>query len=95
MEHAEMLGDVLLGGAERGAQLADGGVTGAQLVEEFDAHRLTQHAEALGERLWQGMRDAGEWQGQDATTLPLYSCEVVRIRPVEDHGCGRPRALRR
>ena len=63
-----MLGDVLLGGAERLLQLADGGVAIAQPVEQLDPHRLAEHAEALrdeldqrlGERVGDG-RDMRSW----------------------------------
>ena len=44
----EVLRDVLLAGAERLLELADGGVAFAQVVKELDAHRLAEHPEALG-----------------------------------------------
>jgi hypothetical protein len=61
VEHAEMLGDVLLGGTERLMQLVDGRRPAAKMVEQLDAHRLTDDPEALGDHLDQRI---GKGRGQ-------------------------------
>jgi hypothetical protein len=55
-----VLGDVLLGGAERLLELTDGGVALAEAVEQFDPHRLAEDAEALGDELDQRLGE-GVW----------------------------------
>jgi hypothetical protein len=52
-----VLGDVLLGRGERVLQLADGRVAVAQAVEQLDAHRLAEHAEALRDQLHERLRE--------------------------------------
>ena len=47
VKDSKMLGNVLLGGAERLLELADSGLALAQPVEQLDPHRLAEHAEAL------------------------------------------------
>ena len=51
MQHAEVPGDVLLRGAERLGQLADGCLAGSQPVEQLDPKRLADDAETLGDQL--------------------------------------------
>ena len=53
---AEVLGDVLLRGAERLGQLVDGRLAVAQPVEQPDPHRLADHAEAAGDQLGEVVR---------------------------------------
>ena len=52
-QHPEVLGDVLLRGAGRALELLDGRGRLAQRVEQADAHRLAEHAKALGDQLHQ------------------------------------------
>ena len=79
VEDAEVLGDVLLRGAERLLQLADGRVALAQAIEQLDSHRLAEDAEALGDELDQrlGKRvrlpGAGLMHTNDITTKQLCS----------------------
>ena len=51
VEHAEVLGDVLLRRAERVGQFLDAGFVVAKAVEKADAHRLPHDAEPLGDLL--------------------------------------------
>ena len=55
-EHADVLGDVLLRGAERLGELVDGQRPVAQRVEQADAHRLADDAEALRDQLDERLR---------------------------------------
>ena len=50
-QHAEVLGHVLLRRIKRLLQLADGRLAVAQAVEQPDAHRLSEHAEALRDQI--------------------------------------------
>ena len=55
-EHADVLGDVLLRGAERLGELVDGQGPVAQRVEQADAHGLADDPEALGDELDERLR---------------------------------------
>jgi hypothetical protein len=50
VEHAEVLGDVLLGCADRIGQVEDGRLARAEAVEQLDPRRLAQRAEALRDK---------------------------------------------
>ncbi|MCZ7588885.1 MAG: hypothetical protein M5U27_08560 [Gaiella sp.] len=55
MEDAEVLGDVLLGGAEARGQLGDGRLAVAQAVEDADPHGLADHAKPARDELDDGI----------------------------------------
>src|ERR1035438_2369797 len=79
MQDAEVLGDVLLGGAERLLELSDRRLTLPQAVQELDPHRLAEHPEALGDeldqRLGKRMGHGLEYchERQDSTSARLWS----------------------
>src|SRR5581483_1371383 len=58
-EHAEVLGNVLLGGLERLGQLPHRQLLLAKTIEDADSHRLTDRTKAAGdqvdERIWKGV----------------------------------------
>ena len=72
-QHADVLGDVLLRRAERARELVDGQRAVAQGVEQADAHRLADHAEApcdqLDELGRERMRDGGVGHEHNYTTV--------------------------
>ena len=76
-----MPGDVLLAGAERVRELSDGGLAGAQPVEQPDAHRLADDAESLGDHLDQRIRERmGNRRPRlddchHCAIVPLYDCK--------------------
>ena len=80
-EHGEVLGDVLLRGADRLGELADGGLAVAEPVEQLDPHRLADRAEAAGDQLDQvigkrmGKRHLSSPCGINEIVVELYSTE--------------------
>ena len=50
-QQSEVLGDILLRGAEVGGQLVHARLAVPQAVEQPDAHRLSDHAKAAGDQL--------------------------------------------
>ena len=68
-----MLGEVLLGGAERLLQLADARLALAQPVEQLDAHRFAEHAEALCDQLDEGLGKRMRNGGHVVHVVTVYS----------------------
>ena len=56
VENAEVTGDILLPGAQRLRELADGSLAVAQPIEQLDPHRLANHAEPLSDHIDQRIR---------------------------------------
>jgi hypothetical protein len=68
VEDAEVLGDVLLGGAQCLLELSDGRRSFAEAIEQLDAHRLAEHAKTLcdelDQRLGKRVRNRREFHHQ-------------------------------
>ena len=55
VQDAQVLGDVLLAGAEGMLKLGDGGLAVAEAIQELDPHRFGEHAEPLRDQLDEGV----------------------------------------
>ena len=77
-QHLEVLGDVLLRGAEGLGQLVDARLAFAQPVEQLDPHRLTEHAEAARDQLDEVIgKGVGHLHARLSSLSTVFNCTLV------------------